>query len=121
MEPLHLRRGKHLCLGGILEVGKLGKRCRQQFRQGSRNAFDFDEQVCSAVFPEQLPAASTWCDVRVIADADDGEQSTPTAHVQFAEHRALGAQRESIRSVLDVATGDDTTVIYQPSYAHAEF
>ena len=96
MELLNLRCSEHSALGGILEVGELGKGSGKKFRQRPRHTFNFDEQVRATVFPQQLTASSTRRDVRVVAHADDGNEPATATHVQLAEHRALGAQCETV-------------------------
>jgi hypothetical protein len=76
-------------------------------------AVHFEEEIRTTVFPQQLSASTTWCDGVVVAEADHRDESTTATHVQRADHRALGAQRHSVRSILDVASSDDATVINQ--------
>ena len=46
-----------------------------------------------------------------VSYAGDGNKSASTAHVQFADHGALGTQRETIRRIFYVASRDDSTIV----------
>src|SRR5579859_3275198 len=71
-----------------------------------------DEQIGAAVLPQQLPAPSTRHQhVAVRVDAGERDEPSAAAGVQRGHESALSAQRQSVRRVLDVATGDDATVV----------
>jgi hypothetical protein len=73
------------------------------------------------VFPQQLAASTTRCDVRSVTYTSDGNEFAPTAHVQFADHGALCAQRETIRRIFYVATRDDSAVVNKRCCSNAKF
>ena len=49
-----------------------------------------------------------------------GNQTPTTAAVQVADHAAFGAQGQTVGDVLDVAAGDDPTVVGETGGPHRE-
>ena len=47
-------------------------------------------------------------------------QATATTAVQVRDHPALGAQRDSVGRVLDVAAGDDAPVVDEAGHSNRE-
>src|SRR4051794_26372341 len=63
-----------------------------------------DEQVRTAVLPQQLTAASARHEhVAAEVDAGEGDQAPATGGVQGRHQPALGAQAKTVGGVLDVA------------------
>lgn len=74
---------------------------------------NFDEQTGAAVLPQQT--AGSACTVLVIVavpvDARERDEPSTAGDVQAGHERALGAQRQAVRRVLDVAPDDDAAVV----------
>ena len=77
-----------------------------------------EEELGAAVLVEQLAAAPAG-DQRLSATVDAGhrDQATAAGGVQRRHQPALGAEREPVRRVLDVARGEHPPVVDQPGHA----
>ncbi len=57
---------------------------------------------------------------RRAVDARERDEATTSARVQRRHQAALGAQREPVRRVLDVAAGDDAAVVDECGRTHLQ-
>lgn len=83
---------------------------RQQFRHRHGLSFQLNEELGPTVFPQQLSASTTRCNGFIVAQCADCDESTTTMSNQFADHSALGAQSDAVRSVLHVAPRDYSSI-----------
>ena len=81
------------------------ERAGEQRRHRNRAGFGVDQQRGAARFPQQLaaPAARRERIARRAVDARDRDEPAAARRVQRRHQPALGAQREAVRRVLDVA------------------
>jgi hypothetical protein len=71
-----------------------------------------DQHVGAAVLVQQLSASAARHErITVAVDTGKGEQPTAAGAVQIRDDGALGAQREAVRRVLDVAPSDHPAVV----------
>jgi hypothetical protein len=80
-----------------------------------------EQHVAAPVLVEELAAAPARHErIAVAIDARHRHQHAATGGVQGGHEAALGAQGEAVRGVLDVAGGEDATVVHQAGDADRE-
>ena len=72
------------------------------------------------MFPQELPTPAARGNRIVVAEAHDSNEAAATSHMEFADHGAFGAQGHSIRGVLNIAAGNDATIVDQRSRADSK-
>ncbi len=68
------------------------------------------------MFKDKLAATSTWREkFTCCINADNSDQFATTTCDEIRDHSALGAERHSITRIFDIATGDNSSIIYKSS------